>query len=211
MARKTRARRCFYCERRFKNAQAVRGHQLHCPVRRLRLQAEAGRRLQPAGQLSRDQTSPVNPSETSARSVHKRHGPDSQENKLLLLDTHEAITKLHRTAGRHAWMAQWLSRAAPAHAEGHATPEEWLEIYQDLDDDERDLDQMKGSFRLDRTLLFRVYHRFLVTLDNWCQYRWRDFSRNGELTPQGQTAVHKDEVHLTDVLSKIKHMLVAAR
>jgi hypothetical protein len=110
---------------------------------------------------------------------------------LLLLDTHEAITQLHRTAGTHAWMAQWLSRAAPTHAEGHATPEEWL--------------------RLDRTLLFMVYHRFLVVRENWLCYRGRDFSRNCELTPQGHTAVHEDEVLLTDILSKIKRMLVAAR
>ena len=210
MARKTRAKRCFYCERRFKNAQSVRAHQLHCPVRRLRLQAEAGTRLQPAGHLSRDQAPPVNAGEASAQSCHKRHGPDSQESKLLLLDTHEAITQLHREAGHHAWWAWWLARAAPSHAEGHATPEEWLQIYDDVGDDERDLDQMKWSLRLDRALLFRVYHRFLVTRDNWLQYRRRDFSRNGELTPQGQTAVHEDEVLLTDVLSKVKHLLVAA-
>ena len=211
MARKTRARRCFYCERRFRNAQAVRGHQLHCPVRRLRLQAEAGTRLQPAGHPSRDQAHPVNAAEASAQSLHRRHGPDSQESKLLLLDTHEAITQLHREAGHHAWWAQWLSRAAPTHAEGHATPAEWLQIYQELDDVLRELHQMVGSLRLDRTLLFKVYHWFLVIREKWLQYRWRDFSRDGELTPQGQAAVHEDEVRLTDVLSKIKRMLVASR
>jgi hypothetical protein len=56
-----------------------------------------------------------------------------------------------------------------------------------------------------------VYHRFLVVRENWLCYRGRDFSRNCELTPQGHTAVHEDEVLLTDILSKIKRMLVAAR
>ena len=127
---------------------------------------------------------------------------------MLLLDTQETMKQLHREAGHRAW---WLARGAPSHAEGHATPEEWFQVYQDLDDVDRDLDQMVGSLRLDRSLLFNVYHRFQVIRDHWLQYQWRDFSRNGELTPQGQAAVHEDEVLLTDVLSKIKQMLVAAR
>ncbi len=130
---------------------------------------------------------------------------------MLLLDIHEAIRQLNGESGSYAGMAQWISRAAPTQAKGHATPEEWYQIYQDLDDLERDLDQMVGSLRLDRASLFRVYHRVQVIRDNWLQYRWRDFSRNGELTPQGHTAVQEDEVFFTDVLSKIKHVLVAAR
>ena len=63
--------------------------------------------------------------------------------KLLLLDAHEGITQLQSSAGRHAWWAQW----APTHAEGHATPEQWAALYQDLGDLERDVDQMVAEFR----------------------------------------------------------------
>lgn len=171
------------------------------------MQAEAGIRLQPAGPHS----PPVNAAEVSGESLHRRPGPDSSENKLLLLDTNEAITDLVRKAAGYAWMAQWLRRGAPTQAEGRATPEEWLQIYQDLDDVERDLGQMKLLLRLDRTLLFRAYHRFLVIQENWLYCRRRDFSRNGEMTSEGDTAVHEDKVFLTDIFSKIKRMLVATR
>lgn len=67
-------------------------------------------------------------------------------------------------------MAQWLIRAAPSHAEGHATPEEWAGLYQDLSDVERDLDQMVGLLRLDRTLLFGVYYRMLRIKQAWIEY-----------------------------------------
>lgn len=210
MAKKTRARRCFYCERRFRNAQAVRAHQLHCEVRRMRAQAEAEITVQPAGRSSRTKASHVNTTEAS-QSLHKRHGPDSQENKLRLLNTHEAIMQLWRTAGHHAWMAQWLARVDPSHAEGHASSAEWFGVNQDLGDIERDLSQMVGVLRLDRTQLFRIYHRFQVARENWLHYLWRDFSRNGELTPEGAAAVYKDDERLTDVLSNIKCLLVASR
>lgn len=171
------------------------------------MQAEAGMRLQPAGPHS----PPVNAAEASGQSLHRRHGPDSSENKLLLLDTHEAITDLYRTAAGYVSMAQWLRRGVPMQAEGRATPEEWLHIYHDLDDVERDLCQMKLLFRLDRTLLFRVYHRFLVIQENWLRCRGLDFSRDGELTPDGDTAVREDKAFLADIFLKIKRMLVAAR
>ena len=199
MAKKRRGRYpCESCEDTFKTPQAKWGHYRHCPGRKLS--------QQPATQAEAE---PVGP----ARADHVTHrpGPDSKENKLLLLDTQEAMKQLLREAGHHAWWARWLARGAPSQVEGHTTPEEWFQVYQDLDDVLRELDHMVGSLRLDRALLFNVYHRFQVIRDHWLQYQWRDFSRNGELTPQGQAVVHEDKVLLTDVLSQIKQMLVAAR
>jgi hypothetical protein len=63
--------------------------------------------------------------------------------KLLLLNTNEEITRLRSDAEDHAWWAQFLARTASAQVQGHATPEEWDKLAQDLGDVERDLDQMK--------------------------------------------------------------------
>src|SRR5690348_13396790 len=141
-AKKSAARRCFYCEKRFRNSQGVRAHQLHCEIRRQKAQAESALRPEPEGRSS------------SHHDSHSRPGPDSQEMKLLLLDAHEAITELQRDTGSHAWTAQWLARTAPTHAQGHTTPEEWLKLYQDLGDIERDIDQLVAVLRLNRTVLF---------------------------------------------------------
>lgn len=189
---------CDYCEKPFKTPQAVRGHLRHCTYRRLKPQAEAQAEAEPA---------------SAARPTHQtsRPGPDSQEMKLVLLDTHEGITQLHSGAGDHAWWAQWLARSSPTHAEGHATPEEWAMIYQDLGDVERDLDQMVGRLRLDRSLLFNIYHRMLAVQGAWLEYRARDFSREGVVTPEGEDVLRTEQALFADLMLKIKRMLVAAR
>jgi len=131
--------------------------------------------------------------------------------KLLLLDTHEAITQLQRDAGNHAWWAQFLAPTASAQVQGHTTPEEWVRLYHDLGDILRDLDQMKGRLRLDRSLLFNIYHRMLAIQGAWLEYQARDFSREGEVTPQGEEVLREEQALFADLILKIKRMLVAAR
>jgi hypothetical protein len=131
--------------------------------------------------------------------------------KLLLLDTNEGITQLERDAGDHAFWAQWIARTDPTHAQGKTTPEEWVMIYQNLGDVTRDLDLMKGRLRLDRSLLFNIYHRMLAIQDAWLECQRRDFSRGGELTPEGEEVLREEQALFADLMLRVKKMLVAAR
>src|SRR5688572_16478750 len=121
-ARNKRFWRCHSCKKRFKNPQAVRGHQLHCRVRRLQRQAEA----EPQSQLL-----------TSCR-VGKRPGPLSMEAKLLLLEVQDALEGLQKTAGQFSFMANELARMNVAAEDEKA--QFWARVYQDIDDCLRDLD-----------------------------------------------------------------------
>ena len=186
---------CEFCQERFATSQAKWGHYPQCEARKLSLDPAS----KPEAQAS--------PAVLSDR----RPGPDSPEMKLLLLDTHEAITQLHSDAGDHAFWAQWIARTDPTHAQGKTTPEEWVMIYQDLGDVTRDLDLMVGPLRLARSLLFHIYHRMLAIQDAWLSYQARDFTRGGELTPEGEEVLREERARFADLLLKIKRMLVAAR
>lgn len=188
---------CEFCRKRFPTPQAKWGHAPHCAARRL-------------SQQSGTQAEAEAPFSTLADRESHRPGPDSQESKLLLLDTHEESIQLQRNAGSYAWLAQWHPRGTHD-AVSHATPEEWFALYQDLGDVERDLDQMVGRLRLDRPLLFNVYHRIFAVQDAWLIYRARDFTREGELTPQGEDVLRTEQARFADLIFKIKRMIVAAR
>jgi hypothetical protein len=189
---------CELCRKRFDTEQAKWGHTPHCPNRNLS--------LQPATQAKAEATS-----SPFLDSGHRRPGPDSQEMKLLLLDTNEKITQLHSDAGDHAFWAQWIARTDPNHAEGHAKPEEWMMIHHDLADVTRDLDLMVGPLRLDRSILFNVYHRMLAVQRAWLECQRRDFTRGGELTPEGEEVLREEQALFADLILNIKRMLVAAR
>ena len=196
MATKRRLKHtCESCPKRFPTPQAKWGHYPSCPGRKLSLQPATQAKAQPPSPLLSD----------------RRPGPDSQEMKLLLLDVNEDATQLERDAGDHAFWAQWIARTDPNHAEGKTTPEEWVMIHHDLGDVTRDLDLMVGRLRLDRSLLFNIYHRMLAVQDAWLVYQARDFTRNGELTPQGEDVLREERVFFADLILKIKRMLVAAR
>lgn len=84
-------------------------------------------------------------------------------------------------------------------------------LYQDLGDVERDLDQMVGRLRLDRLLLFRIYHQMLGIQGAWLDLLARDFTRGGEITPEGEEVLRVEQTRFADLILKIKRMLVAAR
>ena len=198
MARKRRLMyACELCRKRFETEQAKWGHTPHCAARKLS--------QQPATQAKPE--AHASPAVLSDR----RPGPDSQEMKLLLLDTNEGITQLERDAGDHAFWTQWIARTDPTHAQGKTTPEAWVMIYQNLGDVTRDLDLMKGRLRLDRSLLFNIYHRMLAIQDAWLECQRRDFSRGGELTPQGEEVLREERALFADLMLRVKKMLVAAR
>jgi hypothetical protein len=199
MAKKRRLPyKCEYCPKRFPILKSKWGHYPHCEGRKLS--------LEPASKPEAEA-----PSSTFEHRESRRPGPDSQDMKLLLLDTHEAITQLQRDADGHTFWAEFLARTASSHVEGHATPEEWGRLAQDLGDVERDLDQMKGRLRLDRSLLFNIYHKMLAVQDAWLEYQRRDFSLGGEMTPQGEEVLRTERALFADLMLKIKRMLVAAR
>jgi hypothetical protein len=195
MAKKRLKYACEFCRKRFATLQAKWGHYPQCEARKLSLDPAS----KPEAQAS--------PAVLSDR----RPGPDSQELKLVLLNTNEEITQLQREAGNRAWWAQFLDPTASAHIQGHTTPEEWVRLYHDLGDILRDLDQMKGRLRLDRSLLFNIYHRMLAIQDAWLEYLARDFSRGGEVTPEGEEVLREEQARFADLMLKIKRMLVAAR
>lgn len=199
MAKKRRLKYpCEFCSKRYVTPQAKWGHYARCPKRNL-------------SQESATQAKPEAPSSTIEQRESRRSGPDSQEMKLLLLDVNEDIIRLYRDAEDHTFWAEFFSRTDPNHAQGKTTPEEWTMIYQDLGDVTRDLDLMVGPLRLDRSLLFNIYHRMLAVQGAWLGCRARDFSREGEVTPQGEEVLREEQARFADLILKIKRMLVAAR
>jgi hypothetical protein len=70
---------------------------------------------------------------------------------------------------------------------------------------------MVGPLRLDRSLLFTVYHRMQAIQGAWLECQRRDFSRDGELTPEGEDVLRTEQSRFADLILKIKRMLVAAR
>lgn len=199
MARKRRLPyKCEYCPKRFPTLKSKWGSYPHCEGRKLS--------LEPASQLKAEA-----PTSNFIDCQSRRPGPDSQDMKLELLNTNEDITRLGGDAENHAFWAEFLERTARSHVEGHATSKEWGSLAQNLGDIERDLDQMKGRLRLDRSLLFNIYHRMLAVQEAWLEYQVRDFSRNGELTPKGEDVLREERALFADLIVKIKRMLVAAR
>ena len=198
MAKKRLKCACEFCRKPFNTPEEKWGHYPHCAARKLSLQPspQAGAEAPPSVVADREP---------------RRPGPDSQEMKLLLLDVNEDATQLERDAGDHAFWAQWLARTDPNHAEGHAKPEEWMMIHHDLGDVTRDLDLMVGPLRLDRSLLFTVYHRMQAIQGAWLECQRRNFTRNGELTPEGEEVLREEQARFADLMLKVKRMLVAAR
>ena len=214
-AKKTHFRRCFHCEKRFKNPQAVRGHQPHCPVRRLNAQA--------GGQT---QDKPTRNSVLQEDSEYHRPGPDSKESKLLLVNTHEDIEQLIQVMGHIVAAAHFFFRGAFSHVKRNIPPEEWAKLHGDLDDVERDFQQMMGRLRLDQSLLFKIYHRLKRVRDIWLQFREHDYMESVQrrlaasvaglndsdaILPESRQMIEEDRARLDDVVTKVKHLLVAAR
>lgn len=70
---------------------------------------------------------------------------------------------------------------------------------------------MIGLLRLDRTVLFGVYRRMLTIQDVWLECRARDLSREGKVTQQGEQVLPEEQALFTDLVFKLKRMVVASR
>jgi hypothetical protein len=196
MATKRRLKHaCEYCQERFATPQAKWGHYPQCEARKLSLDPASKPEAQAPSEVLSD----------------RRPGPDSQEMKFELLNFNEDIIRLYSDAEDHTFWADFFSRTARNHVQGCTTPEEWVMILHDLGDILRDVDQMKGRLRLDRSLLFNIYHKMLAIEGAWLNYQARDFSRNGELTPEGEEVLREERALFADLMLKVKKMLVAAR
>ena len=194
MAKKRRGRYpCESCPKTFKTLQAKWGHYPHCPGRKLSHQPATQAEAEPVGTAPADH-------------MTRRPGPDSQENRLLVVESHEMIEHFQENARHYAAMAYLVSGMNVAGQ--YEKAKEWLQMYHDLTDLERDCDQMVGRLRLDRGLLFRIYHQMRVRRETWMHYQTR------ELNPADKercVAIHKEEAQWDMLMTKIKHMLVASR
>ena len=189
---------CDYCEKPFKTPQAVRGHLRHCTYRRLRQQVATQTEAEPA---------------SAAQTTHgaSRPGPDSQESRLQLLDTHEQIQELERDARDFAGMAYLLSGMNVLGE--YEKAKEWLQLSQALADVERDCDQMVGRLRLDRSLLFRIYQQMRGIRDTWMYYRTRHLrpALMGEKEHEIPEDIREEDAMWATIMTNIKKMLVASR
>jgi hypothetical protein len=128
-----------------------------------------------------------------------------------LLDTHEQIQQLERDARDFAGMAYLLSGMnVPGEYE---KAKEWLQLSQALGDVERDCDQMVGRLRLDRSLLFNIYHRMIPIRDTWMHYRTRHLkpALKGEKEQEIPKDIREEDAMWATIMTNIKKMLVASR
>ncbi|MEQ1844009.1 MAG: hypothetical protein ABL983_00345 [Nitrospira sp.] len=189
---------CDFCEKPFKTPQAVRGHLRHCPSRRLRQQAATQAEAEPATSTVSDRAS-------------RRTGPDSQDSILLLIETHEQIQQLKEDSRTIAGMAYLLS-GMNVRGE-YEKAKEWLQLSQALDDVERDCDRMVGLLRLDRSLLFTIYHRMAAIRDTWIHYRTSHLkpALDGEKEQEILKEIREEDAIWSTIMTNIKKMLVASR
>ena len=219
MARKRRLPyECYSCGKRFKSAQAVRGHRRHCRYPRLRREAETEAAAQPGtapAQRNRGSTTRArlqsSPGEDADR-MRRRPGPLSSETKRLSLDAWEGLEQLQRTARHFRTMAS--SMAAMNVEREFERAQEWVEMYRILDDSLRDFDPMLPSFRLDRGVLFGMYTSMRHLKERWIDQRASSFFRPA-LEPDGldeatRTMLREEEAEFTRLIDQLKGLVVAA-
>jgi hypothetical protein len=142
---------------------------------------------------------------------------------LLLLDTHESVNALILRLEHIIAEALCFFRTAAPRVQGNIAPQQWVLIYDDLGNVERDLEQMVARLQLDRTLLFSAYHRLQTIAQVWLTHREHNYlqalARRLPLDMKDEEAfsrerrktIDDDKALLQDVITKIKHLLVAAR
>ena len=194
MAKKRRGRYpCESCEDTFKTLHAKWGHYPHCEGRK------------PSQQPATQAEAQAPHSDIAGR--ESRHpGPDSQENRMLLVEGHEMIEQFQEVARQYATMAYLVSGMNVVGQ--YEKAKEWLQVYHDLTDVERDCFQMVGRLRLDRGLLFRIYDQTRALRDTWVHYQTR------HLNPADKErceALRQEETQWDTLMTKIKKMLVASR
>ena len=116
------------------------------------------------------------------------------------------IQQFQEDSRHYAAMAYFLAERNVAGQ--YEKAKEWLQMYNDLSDVERNCFQMVGGLRLDRGLMFRIYHQMRALRDTWVHYKTRD------LDPADQErceAIRQEEAQWDTLMTMIKKMLVASR
>jgi hypothetical protein len=216
MARKRRfPYTCFTCGKRFRNAQAVRGHRRHCRDLRLTRQAEAQAGAQPVSPTAqhnhgfRTRGHPQSSGDRDAVSMGRRPGPLSYETKLLLLEVQAAIEQLHHEAGHFAFWAHELTRM---NVKGHDTPAQaWWQIYHGIDDCLRELDPMLPSFQVNRGTIHLVYTTMRRLKVRWLEQRISE-RRLVETEPDGldpwfRLVLREEEACLIRIVEDLKRLV----
>jgi hypothetical protein len=199
MAKKRRVRYpCEFCKHPFTIPQAKWGHYPHCAARKLR--------LQPATQAR-----PEAPPTALANRESRRPGPDSLENKLCLLETHELIQQLRQDACTIASMAAGFAQMNISGE--YEKAKEWIAVFQRLEDVEWESGQMVGRLQLDRTQLFRIYHAMGPLRKTWMHYRTCDLTPavEGKKEQEIWKDIREEAAMWATVMTNIKKMLAAAR
>jgi hypothetical protein len=72
---------------------------------------------------------------------------------------------------------------------------------------------MVGRLRLDRSLLFRIYHQMGPIRDTWMYYRTRHLkpALEGEKEQEIPKDIREEEAMWATIMTNIKKMLVASR
>ena len=199
MPTRRRARyKCSWCKKPFLTQPAMWGHFPQCPVRKLRLQLAT-------------QARPEAPPTALADREPRRPGPDSLDNKLCLLETHELIQQLRQDALILASLAAGFARMnIPGE---HEKAKEWIAMSQHLENVEWESGQMVALLQLDRTQLFRIYHQMGSLWKTWMQQRTCDLTPavEGEKETEIWKAIREEGEMWVTVMANIKKMLAAAR
>ena len=220
--------RCSFCERRFKNQQAVRAHLKACLAYRV---IKAARQTPEAtasasGMLptlaadrphsASDQTENSEDPEINAgtiRSAGHRRGRDSQENLLCLLDTHEEVVALRNECADYYRIVRVTASRRCADQAGCA---EVAALLHDLHLCERDCYQMVLNSTLDRATLFDLYERGLLLKQVWLGIRHRDalsheLAENYVPNDESARQMQQEEALVWDsFINKIKRLYVAS-
>ena len=107
------------------------------------------------------------------QSLSRRKGRQSQESLLLLLDVDEVYPALKHECLDHAALGRVM-----ASVRSNVVIDEWIQLYWQLDECQRDYQQMVIGLRLEPVLLFSIYQRMLRIEEEWLDLRTR------ELTPE---------------------------
>ena len=219
MARKKRLPyKCDDCGRRFKNAQAVRGHLLHCPAAKRRRQAEAQAEAQPGTAVMPDikgahATERRRSSQDRTVDDEKRRaGPLGRELRVLFLSVQDMLEHLREDALESAGKSYIFAGMNVPGEHEQATA--WTQMYQTLDDCVRDLDQMLPRFRLEQVPLFGIYNCLRSLKKRWMEQRMCRFHRPAQepdgLDEKTRTLLREEEDHLTWLINQLKELVAAA-
>jgi hypothetical protein len=190
--------KCTWCKKPFLAQQALWGHFSQCDARKLSLQLAT-------------QARPEAPPSALADREHRRPGPDSLENKLCLLETHELIQRLRQDALILASLAAGFARMnIPGEYE---KAKEWLAVWHRLEDVEWESGQMVGRLQLDRTQLFRIYYEMRLLRKICMQCRTSDLTPpvEGEQEQEIWKDIREEAAMWATVMTNIRKMLAASR